>query len=46
MTEWIYFIHPPRENFGATMTEVSLMRGRDQGDAKAGLDDQGARATD
>lgn len=20
MTEWVYFIHPPRENFGATMT--------------------------
>ena len=20
MSEWIYFIHPPRENFGATMT--------------------------
>ncbi len=20
MTEWIYFIHPPRENFAATMT--------------------------
>ena len=21
MAEWIYFIHPPRENFAATMTE-------------------------
>jgi uncharacterized protein YciI len=21
MPEWIYFIHPPRENFAATMTE-------------------------
>jgi uncharacterized protein YciI len=21
MSEWIYFIHAPRENFGATMTE-------------------------
>jgi|SRR5215208_6416802 len=21
MGEWIYFIHPPRENFAATMTE-------------------------
>jgi uncharacterized protein YciI len=21
MSEWVYFIHPPRENFGATMTE-------------------------
>ena len=21
MTEWIYFLHPPRENFAATMTE-------------------------
>ena len=21
MSEWIYFIHPPRENFAATMTE-------------------------
>jgi uncharacterized protein YciI len=21
MAEWIYFIHAPRENFGATMTE-------------------------
>jgi uncharacterized protein YciI len=21
MTEWIYFIHPPRDNFAATMTE-------------------------
>jgi uncharacterized protein YciI len=20
VTEWVYFIHPPRENFGATMT--------------------------
>jgi len=22
MAEWIYFIHPPREDFAATMTEV------------------------
>lgn len=22
MAEWIYFIHPPRENFAATMTEA------------------------
>jgi uncharacterized protein YciI len=22
MSEWIYFIHPPRENFAATMTEA------------------------
>lgn len=22
MAEWIYFIHPPRENFAATMTDV------------------------
>ena len=21
MAEWVYFIHPPRENFGETMTE-------------------------
>ena len=21
MSEWIYFIHPPRENFAATMTD-------------------------
>src|SRR3954454_22079878 len=21
MSEWVYFIHPPRENFAATMTE-------------------------
>lgn len=21
MTEWIYFIHPPRDNFAATMTD-------------------------
>ena len=21
MSEWIYFIHAPRENFGATMTD-------------------------
>jgi uncharacterized protein YciI len=21
MAEWVYFIHPPRENFAATMTE-------------------------
>jgi uncharacterized protein YciI len=21
MSEWIYFLHPPRENFAATMTE-------------------------
>ena len=21
MAEWIYFIHPPRENFAATMTD-------------------------
>jgi uncharacterized protein YciI len=21
MSEWVYFIHAPRENFGATMTE-------------------------
>lgn len=21
MAEWIYFLHPPRENFAATMTE-------------------------
>jgi uncharacterized protein YciI len=21
MPEWVYFIHPPRENFAATMTE-------------------------
>jgi uncharacterized protein YciI len=22
VSEWIYFIHPPRENFAATMTEA------------------------
>jgi uncharacterized protein YciI len=22
MSEWIYFIHPPRENFAATMTDA------------------------
>lgn len=22
MTEWIYFLHPPREDFAATMTEA------------------------
>ena len=22
MAEWIYFIHPPRENFAETMTEA------------------------
>jgi uncharacterized protein YciI len=22
MAEWIYFIHPPRDNFAATMTEA------------------------
>jgi uncharacterized protein YciI len=22
MAEWIYFIHPPRENFAATMTDA------------------------
>jgi uncharacterized protein YciI len=22
MAEWIYFLHPPRENFAATMTDV------------------------
>jgi uncharacterized protein YciI len=22
MAEWIYFLHPPRENFAATMTEA------------------------
>src|SRR3954451_18776643 len=22
MSEWVYFIHAPRENFGATMTEA------------------------
>jgi uncharacterized protein YciI len=22
MSEWIYFLHPPRENFAATMTEA------------------------
>lgn len=22
MSEWIYFIHPPRENFAETMTAV------------------------
>jgi len=21
MAEWIYFIHPPRDNFAATMTD-------------------------
>ena len=21
MTEWIYFLHPPRDNFAATMTD-------------------------
>ena len=21
MAEWVYFIHPPRENFASTMTE-------------------------
>ncbi len=21
MAEWVYFIHPPRENFGETMTD-------------------------
>ena len=21
MAEWLYFIHPPRENFAATMTD-------------------------
>lgn len=39
MAEWIHFIHPPREDFAATMTakaavwlrlfRVSLLRGRD-----------------
>jgi hypothetical protein len=36
MAEWIYFPHPPRENFAATMTDeekavwgVPLLRGRD-----------------
>ena len=41
MAEWIYFIHPPRDNFAATMTDdekkvwafrpfrISVLRGRD-----------------
>lgn len=61
MAEWIYFIYPPRENVGETMTDeetavwsihfdrfqrllgelrpfrISLLRGRDPGDAQAGL---------
>ena len=24
MAEWIYFIHPPRENFAATMTDEEI----------------------
>lgn len=24
MTEWIYFLHPPRENFADTMTEAEI----------------------
>lgn len=24
MAEWIYFIHPPREDFAATMTEAEV----------------------
>jgi uncharacterized protein YciI len=24
MSEWIYFIHPPREDFAATMTEEEI----------------------
>jgi uncharacterized protein YciI len=24
MTEWIYFIHPPREDFAATMTDEEI----------------------
>ena len=24
MSEWIYFLHPPRENFAATMTEDEI----------------------
>jgi hypothetical protein len=28
MAEWGYFIHPPRENFAATMTEAAPMGGR------------------
>jgi uncharacterized protein YciI len=24
MAEWIYFIHPPRENFAATMTDEEM----------------------
>lgn len=43
MAEWIYFIHPLRDDFAATMTDderVSLLRGRDPGDPRAGLDDE------
>jgi uncharacterized protein YciI len=25
MSEWIYFIHPPRDDFAATMTEEGVM---------------------
>ena len=25
MSEWIYFLHPPRENFAATMTEDEVV---------------------
>jgi uncharacterized protein YciI len=24
MAEWIFFLHPPRENFAATMTEAEI----------------------
>ena len=26
MAEWIYFLHPPRENFAATMTDEETAR--------------------
>jgi hypothetical protein len=45
LAEWTYVIHPLRASFAATMSargelrpsRISLLRGRDPGDPRAGL---------
>ena len=36
MAEWIYFIHPPRENFAATMTDEEARSGASTSSGSSG----------
>ena len=41
MAEWIYFIHPPRDDFAETMTEAEGRRGAATGSASSGCTCEG-----